>query len=74
MRPFALALLLAAAAPLFAQTAPQYRITHTYPLGGEGSWDYVIPDSPNHRLFIARQTRVMVVDDDPPVPGVGERD
>jgi len=40
-----------------------YRITHTYVLGGEGSWDYVIPDPPNHRVFIGRQTRVMVVDE-----------
>lgn len=44
--------------------APQYRITHTWDLGGDGSWDYLVPDPPNHRLFIARQTRVMVVDTD----------
>src|ERR1017187_9630753 len=49
---------------LLAQTASTYRITKTYPLGGEGSWDYVVPDPPNHRVFIARQTRVMVVDSD----------
>src|SRR5205823_83536 len=48
---------------LVAQTSPTYRITHTYRLGGEGSWDYVVPDPPNHRIFIARQTRVMVVDE-----------
>src|SRR6476469_1564853 len=41
-----------------------YRITHTYLLGGDGSWDYVVPDPPHHRLFIARQNRVMVVDED----------
>jgi outer membrane protein assembly factor BamB len=33
-------------------------------LGGDGSWDYIVPDPPNHRLFIARQNRVMVVDED----------
>jgi hypothetical protein len=51
---------------LFAAVAqqPGYRITHTYNLGGDGFWDYVVPDPPNHRLFIARQTRVMVVDED----------
>ena len=49
---------------LFAQSTSSYRITHTYPLGGDGSWDYVVPDPPNHRLFIARQNRVMVVDED----------
>ena len=52
-----------AAAPLLAQ-APTYRVTHTYTLGGDGSWDYVVPDPPNHRLFVARQTRVMVIDED----------
>lgn len=44
--------------------SPAYHVTHTYTLGGDGSWDYVVPDPPNHRLFIARQTRVMVVDED----------
>jgi DNA-binding beta-propeller fold protein YncE len=49
---------------LFAQSSPTYRVTHEYALGGDGSWDYVIPDPPSHRLFIARQNRVMVVDED----------
>jgi hypothetical protein len=48
---------------LAAQSPSGYRITHTYTLGGDGSWDYVVPDPPNHRLFIARQNRVMVVDE-----------
>jgi DNA-binding beta-propeller fold protein YncE len=43
---------------------PAYRVTHRYTLGGDGFWDYVVPDPANHRLFIARQTRVMVVDED----------
>src|SRR5215475_10827703 len=51
------------AAPcLLAQTPHHYQITHTYELGGEGSWDYVTPDPPRHRVFIGRQNRVMVVD------------
>src|SRR5580692_11516222 len=49
---------------LLAQSPSSYKVTHTYMLGGDGSWDYVVPDSPNHRLFIARQNRVMVVDED----------
>jgi DNA-binding beta-propeller fold protein YncE len=64
MRKFALILTLASAAWLFAQPTTQYRITHSYLLGGDGSWDYVVPDPPNHRVFLARQTRVMVVDED----------
>jgi DNA-binding beta-propeller fold protein YncE len=57
-------MILAAATPVFAQTASSYRITHTYTLGGDGSWDYIVPDPPRHRLFIGRQNRVMVVDED----------
>src|ERR1700685_3892388 len=56
-------LTLATITSLTAQAPPSYRITHTYPLGGDGSWDYVVPDPPNHRVFIARQNRVMVVDE-----------
>jgi DNA-binding beta-propeller fold protein YncE len=61
MRNLALPLILLAAT-LPAQS-PSYHVTHTYTLGGEGSWDYVVPDPPSHRLFIARQDRVMVVDE-----------
>jgi DNA-binding beta-propeller fold protein YncE len=54
-----LLLSLFAAPALSAQT---YTITHTYTVGGDGGWDYVVPDAPNHRLFIGRSNRVMVVD------------
>src|SRR5580700_3452504 len=60
----ALVLTLTAVTPLLAQSSSAYRITHTYMLGGDGGWDYIVPDPPNHRLFIARQNRVMVVDED----------
>jgi DNA-binding beta-propeller fold protein YncE len=49
---------------LLAQPSPSYRVTHTYALDGDGSWDYIVPDPPSHRLYIARQNRVMVVDED----------
>lgn len=48
---------------LHAQSAPAYRITHTYLLGGDGGWDYLVPDPPKHRIFIGRQDRVMVIDE-----------
>src|ERR1700681_3021528 len=64
MRNIALVVTLAAVTPLHAQSPSAYRITHTYTLGGDGGWDYVVPDPVNHRLFIARQNRVMVVDED----------
>src|SRR5713101_2395460 len=63
MRHIALALTLTAVTPLLAQSSSSYRVTHTYTLGGDGAWDYIVPDPPNHRLFIARQNRVMVVDE-----------
>src|SRR5215470_8190681 len=49
---------------LLAQPEASYHVTRTYTLGGDGGWDYVVPDPPNHRLLIARQNRVMVVDED----------
>jgi hypothetical protein len=64
MRHLALVLPLTIVTSLVAQSSPVYRISHTYTLGGDGSWDYIVPDPPNHRLFIARQNRVMVVDED----------
>jgi DNA-binding beta-propeller fold protein YncE len=64
MRDIVLILTLATAASLPAQSPSYRRVTHTYTLGGDGSWDYVVPDPPGHRLFIARQNRVMVVDED----------
>ena len=64
MRNIALVLGLATVTSLLAQSPSSYRITHTYTLGGDGRWDYIVPDPLNHRLFIARQDRVMVVDED----------
>jgi DNA-binding beta-propeller fold protein YncE len=64
MRTLVLAASLVAVAPLLAQSAGTYRITHRYVLGGDGGWDYIVPDPPNHRVFIGRQNRVMVVDAD----------
>src|SRR5436305_12407702 len=64
MRKGALTLTFVAVASMLAQSSAPYRVTHTFALGGDGSWDYVVPDPPNHRLFIARQNRVMVIDED----------
>ena len=62
MRIIALTVTLAA----LMQTAPApgpYKITHTYTLGGDGGWDYIVPDPASHRVFIGRTDRVMVVDE-----------
>jgi len=39
-----------------------YKVVKTWKLGGEGGWDYLTADSDGHRVFIARATRVMVID------------
>ncbi len=64
MRSAAFVLTLTAVTLLLAQSSPSYRITHSYVLGGDGRWDYIVPDPPDRRLFIARQNRVMAVDED----------
>jgi DNA-binding beta-propeller fold protein YncE len=64
MRCVAMLLTCVVAPPAWCQSSTPYSITHTYTLGGDGFWDYVVPDPPSHRLYIARQTRVMVVDQD----------
>jgi outer membrane protein assembly factor BamB len=61
-RYLSIALVIVATTTLVLAQSPTYRITHRYLLGGDGSWDYVVPDSPSHRIYIARQDRIMVVD------------
>ncbi len=62
MRYIPLALLLSISAVAAGQSS--YQITKRSLLGGDGGWDYVVPDPPSHRLYIARQTRLMVVDEE----------
>jgi DNA-binding beta-propeller fold protein YncE len=47
-----------------AHQAAGYHVARQVLLGGEGGWDYVALDTAGNRLFIARQDRVMVVDED----------
>ena len=47
---------------VIAAAAADYKVVKTWKLGGDGGWDYLTADSAGHRLFIARATRVMVVD------------
>src|ERR1700749_3027282 len=63
MRIAAFVLTITMSTALFSQTAATFRLSHSYVLGGDGGWDYIVPDPPHHRLFIARQTRLMVVDE-----------
>src|SRR5258707_913078 len=47
---------------MFAQSPVAYHVTRTYALGGDGGWDYIVPEPAQHRVFIGRTNRVMVVD------------
>src|SRR5215470_74934 len=49
--------------PVFAQQSAGYHVLKTYALGGDGGWDYIVPEPAQHRLFIGRTNRVMVVDE-----------
>src|SRR2546423_15586776 len=44
------------------QAGVGYHITKTYELGGDGGWDYIVPQPSQHRVYIGRTNRVMVVD------------
>jgi DNA-binding beta-propeller fold protein YncE len=45
-----------------AAAAARYHLVKKFTLGGAGGWDYLHYDPAGKRLFIARATRVMVVD------------
>jgi hypothetical protein len=64
MRHAKLFLLFTATTVLIAQPSAPYRVTHTYNLGGDGGWDYIVPDPVNKRLYIARHDRLMVIAED----------
>ena len=54
-----------------AASTVNYQLVRSFPLPGDGGWDYLSYDSAGKRLFVSRGTRVMVVD---PVAGtvIGE--
>jgi len=54
-------LLCAVVLPLTSQS---YHVARSYTLGGDGGWDYLALDTVGHRLFIAHQDRITVVDPD----------
>ena len=73
------ALLLALAPKAGAQDhASRYEKVRKIAIGGEGGWDFLEVDAANRRLYVARATRVLVVDLDseklvgeiPDTPGV----
>lgn len=55
-----LIVLLASPATLAAQHP--YRVLDRWKLGGDGGWDYLLVDSPAHRLYLTRGNHVDAVD------------
>lgn len=55
-------LLFASLSALAAPAGTPYEIARRYALGGAGGWDYLSLDSTAHRVYIARDDRVMVMD------------
>ena len=52
-----------AASMLPASTQTNWKVLHTFHVGGDGSWDYVTTDAPNQRLFVTRSTHTMAIDE-----------
>jgi DNA-binding beta-propeller fold protein YncE len=50
------------AGTIIAASGSGYKIIHTYKIGGEGGWDYLIADASARRLYISRATHVIVLD------------
>src|SRR5438132_14352321 len=64
MRRTAMLMIFCLALPVLAQAPTGYHIIQTYAVGGDGAWDYVVPEPSQHRVFVARANRVMVIDED----------
>lgn len=57
-------LMLTLSAALQAQNPSGYKVSQRITLGGAGGWDYLTFDGEARRLYVARATRVMVIDID----------
>lgn len=56
-------LVFASAAIVRADDAkPNYSVTNTFKIGGEGGWDYAIVDPDTNLLYTTRQTHMQVID------------
>src|SRR6478609_11619797 len=48
--------------PAQAQQTPAYKVVQTVKLGAPDRWDYLVYDSPSHRLYVAHGDRIAVLD------------
>jgi DNA-binding beta-propeller fold protein YncE len=51
---------LAGRPPLLAQAG--WQVVKTFPIGGQGGWDYLTADPQAHQLYVPRTTHTMVID------------
>jgi len=49
-------------ATLATSSAQNYRVVEQWQVGGQGGWDYMLSDDTAHRLYIAHNSRVEVID------------
>jgi DNA-binding beta-propeller fold protein YncE len=52
-----------AAGNFTASAQAGWRVVNTFHVGGDGSWDYVTIDAPQHRLFVTRSTHTQAIDE-----------
>lgn len=45
-----------------ASAHAQWAVEKAFHVGGDGGWDYVTVDAPEHRLFVTRSTHTMAID------------
>ena len=55
-------LVLCALAAPFALAQTSWEVVKTFPIGGQGAWDYLTVDSQTHRLYVPRTTHTLVID------------
>ena len=48
---------------LSASAQSDWKVLNTFHIGGDGAWDYLTIDAPNHRLFVTRTTHTMAIDE-----------
>lgn len=52
-----------AALAAVSASAQSWQVQQTFHVGGDGGWDYVTVDSPNHRVFVTRSSHTIAVDE-----------
>lgn len=53
-----------AACVVTASAQTDWKVVGTFHVGGDGGWDYVTTDPPNHRLFVTRSTHTLAIDEE----------